>query len=209
MRKKRNEFMVAAGAVLLFSALLLFFHNIREDLQAKQQSDRILTFITSAAGPRTSQSGEKTGVPELTGDTAVSPLSPELPSVEIDGHDYVGSIELPRFEIELPVMAEWDYDRLKIAPCRQFGSSRTDDLVIAAHNYTNHFGRLKELKCGDTVLFTDMERIVNTYTVDRVETLAPDNPEAVRNSDSDMVLYTCTVGGSARVAVFCRRAMES
>ena len=102
-------------------------------------------------------------------------------------------------------MAQWDYDRLKIAPCRQFGSSRTDDLVIAAHNYQNHFGRLKELSRGDTVVFTDMESIVNAYSVEKVETLAPTEIDAVQKSGYDLVLYTCTIGGKTRVAVFCNR----
>ena len=48
--------------------------------------------------------------------------------VEIDGNEYVGEISIPAIGIDLPVMSEWSYPRLKIAPCRQFGSSRTDDL---------------------------------------------------------------------------------
>ena len=132
-------------------------------------------------------------------------LDPELPVVELDGYEYVGYVEIPTLEVELPVMADWDYDRLKIAPCRQFGSSRTDDLVIAAHNYQTHFGRLKELQKGDTVRFTDMEGIVNTYSVSKCETLQPTEVDAVQNSGYDLVLYTCTLGGRTRVTVFCDR----
>ena len=84
----------------------------------------------------------------------------------------------------------------------------TDDLVIAAHNYRNHFGRLKELAVGDSVTFTDMEGIVNTYRVEKVETLQPTEVAAVQNSGHDLVLYTCTKGGKTRVTVFCDRAEE-
>ena len=92
--------------------------------------------------------------------------------------------------------------------CRQSGSSCTDDLVIVAHNYDNHFGRLKELSKGDTVIFTDMEGIVNTYSVKKIETLNPNEVDAVQNSGYALVLYTCTKGSRTRVAVFCRRAEE-
>ena len=92
--------------------------------------------------------------------------------------------------------------------CRQSGSSCTDDLVIVAHNYDNHFGRLKELSKGDTVIFTDMEGIVNTYFVEKLETPGPDAVDTVLNSSYDLVLYTCTKGSRTRVAVFCRRAEE-
>lgn len=132
-------------------------------------------------------------------------LAPELPVTEIDGYGYVGYLSIPKLELELPVMSEWDYARLKIAPCRQFGSSRTDDLVIAAHNYKKHFGHLKDLEAGDEVGFTDMEGIENLYEVIRVETLKPTEVDAVQNSDHDLVLYTCTYGGKTRVTVFCDR----
>lgn len=56
-------------------------------------------------------------------------------------------------------MSEWDCSRLRIAPCRHFGSSRTDDLVIAAHNYKNHFGSLASLAVGTEIFFTDMDDI--------------------------------------------------
>ena len=132
-----------------------------------------------------------------------------MPVVMLDGYEYVGYVEIPALELKLPVMADWDYTRLKVAPCRQFGSSRTDDLVIAAHNYENHFGRLKELTKGDTVIFTDMEGTVYRYAVEEIRQLAPEDAEdvsSVFSSEYPLVLYTCTPGGKARVAVFCRWA---
>ena len=118
----------------------------------------------------------------------------------------MGYVEIPTLWVKLPVMADWNYNRLEIAPCRQFGSSRTDDLVIVAHNYRSHFGGLKDLKEGDSVIFTDMEGIINTYSVAKIETLKPTDVDTVQNSDYDLVLYTCTYGGQTRVAVFCNRS---
>ena len=112
----------------------------------------------------------------------------------------------PAIGIDLPVMSEWSYPRLKIAPCRQFGSSRTDDLVIAAHNYESHFGKLTSLTAGDSVTFTDMDGIVNEYVVNKVEVLDPHSVEEVEHSGYALVLYTCTYGGKTRVTVFCDRA---
>ena len=43
-----------------------------------------------------------------------------MPTVTIDGYDYIGYVEAPVLGLKLPVMAEWDYDRLKIAPCRRW-----------------------------------------------------------------------------------------
>lgn len=187
MPKKVGIAIVAVGAVLILSALLLLLYNRYEDARAGREAADLLAKMRAAM------------------EAGRSDLEPELPVVEVDGYGYVGYVEIPALELELPVMAEWDYDRLKIAPCRQFGSSRTDDLVIAAHNYQTHFGRLKELEAGETVRFTDMEGIVNTYAVAKNETLNPTEVDEVQNSGYDLVLYTCTLGGRTRVTVFCNR----
>lgn len=207
MPKKTGIAIVAVGAVLILSALLLLLYNRYEDAHAGQEAENQLTDIEAAIAAQTTDTPAAT-MPNKGGNTATpSPtaLDPEMPVVTLDGYEYVGYVEIPVLALKLPVMADWDYTRLKVAPCRQFGSSRTDDLVIAAHNYENHFGRLKELTKGDTVIFTDMEGIVNAYSVEKIETLEPDEVDAVQNSGYDLVLYTCTKGGKTRVTVFCNR----
>ena len=126
--------------------------------------------------------------------------------VELDGYEYVGTVSIPAIGIDLPVMSEWSYPKLKISPCRQFGSSRTDDLVIAAHNYESHFGKIGTLALGDEVRFTDMDGIENRYTVSAIEVHDPTDVEAVEHSGHDLVLYTCTYGGKTRIVVFCDRS---
>ena len=181
MPKKAGIIFVTLGVVLILSALLLFLYNGLEDRRAGQQAESLMDEIHSA----------------------------EMPVVMIDGYEYIGYVSIPDLELELPIMAEWDYSRLKIAPCRHFGSSRTDDLVIAAHNYKTHFGSLSKLRSGAEVIFTDMDGIENRYVlVKDPQTLAPDAVDAVQNSGYDLVLYTCTPGGATRVVAFCDRVAE-
>ena len=202
MPKKTGIAIIEVGAALILSALLLLLYNRYEDAHAGQEAESLLASVEEAISAQTMD------VPTAAAPSP-TPLDPEMPVVMLDGYEYVGYVEIPALGLKLPVMSEWDYTRLRVAPCRQFGSSRTDDLVIAAHNYENHFGRLKELSKGDTVIFTDMEGLVNTYCVEKIETLAPDAVDAVQNSGHDLVLYTCTKGGKTRVTVFCDRAAES
>ena len=203
MPKKAGIVFVAVGAVLILSALLLLHHNRREDALAGEESARLLEAVEAAI---------PSAVPAATaGDTAEpveTPQTAELPVVEVEGYDCIGYLEIPALSLSLPVLSEWDYPRLRIAPCRQFGSPYTDDLVIAAHNYETHFGRLKELAVGERVIFTDMTGKINSYCVEKVETLQPDAVETVQESGYALVLYTCTKGGASRVAVFCSRAAE-
>ena len=190
--------------MLILSALLLLIYNRCEDVRAGQEAESLLASVEAVISAQEMATPNK---PEST-EALSPPLDPEMPVVTLDGYEYVGYVEIPTLGLKLPVMAEWDYTRLRIAPCRQFGSSRTDNLVIAAHNYDTHFGKLKELSKGDTVIFTDMEGIVSTYCIEKLETLSPDAVDTVLNSGYDLVLYTCTKGGKTRVTVFCDRAAK-
>ena len=207
MPKKTGIAIVAVGAVLILSALLLFFHNRQEDVQAGQEAESLLENVEAVIetkrikAPVTSK--QQDAAPSTT------PLDPQMPVVMLDGYEYVGYVEIPVLGLKLPVMSEWDYNRLKLAPCRQFGSSRTDDLVIAAHNYESHFGYLYQLELGDQVIFTDMDGIENLYEVTGLDTLNPIEVDAVQNSGHDLVLYTCTYEGKTRVTVFCDRKKET
>ena len=208
MPKKAGIAMIAMGAVLILSALLLLRHNLREDASAGQEAENLMAQLESILETQTAPT-------VFTGPTAetqpgqttapTQPLDPEMPVTYINGYGYIGYLEIPNLDLKLPVMADWDYDRLQIAPCRQFGSSRTDDLVIAAHNYDSHFGKFKDLTPGHYLTFTDMDGIVTTYRVEKNETLQPNAVDAVQNSDYDLVLYTCTKGGQTRIVLFCNR----
>lgn len=220
--KKSNKrvgiIFVVIGAVLVLSALLLFVYNLYDDYRAGEEADVLLDDIKIAIAQK--KEAEQSIVTEESvyieesfeaseESEESAPLPEEMPLVEIDGYEYIGYITFPDFDRELPVMAEWDYKRLKKAPCRYIGSSRTDDLVIAAHNNKRHFGILSSLKTGSEVIFTDMDGIVNRYRLMKEpETFAPDAVDAVQNSGYDLVLYTCTPGGANRVVVFCDRVPE-
>ena len=132
----------------------------------------------------------------------------EMHVFEINGNSYIGYISIPALSIELPVLSEWDgdYDKLNIAPCRHFGSTLTDDLVIAGHNYTSHFAYLSDLQDGHTVVFTDINGNSITYVIEKFEVVDPDKVDYIKNSGYDLVLYTCTYSGSTRFTVFANRS---
>ena len=141
--------------------------------------------------------------------TQVDDTAREMTVTAIDGWDYIGYLSIPSIGLALPVMSEWSYPGLKIAPGRYAGSVFTDDLVICGHNYARHFSPVKRLAIGTTVQFVDMDGREWDYTVSKVETLQPTQIEEMvgkaDGDDWDLTLFTCTTGGSARCAVRCTR----
>jgi hypothetical protein len=63
-------------------------------------------------------------------------------TVNINGDDFIGTITIPSINLELPVMSEYSYSKLKKAPCRYYGNLFTNDLIICAHAYETFFANL-------------------------------------------------------------------
>ena len=188
MPKKSGVILISLGAVLILAALLLFLHNRSEDRRAGQEAESLLEDVRSAISANAAPDPQEEPVEEIT-------------------YDYAGVIAIPDLSLELPVIDQWSYARLKVAPCRQSGAAADGDLVIASHNYKSHFGYLDRLEPGASVIFTDMEGTVYRYAVEEIRQLAPEDAEdvsSVFSSEYPLVLYTCTPGGKARVAVFCQ-----
>ena len=198
-RRLLGRALMAGGALLVASALGLFALNAWEDCRAGGAAAAVAAQLEEARGATDDPAPE----PAATDPAAF--LSNAMASVIVDGYAYVGTLAIPALGLDLPVMASWDgdYDALAVAPCRQFGSPQTHDLVIAGHNYASHFGGLSHLVAGDEVGFTDVAGRSWCYRVALVETLAPEAVDDVRESPWDLTLYTCTYGGASRVVVRC------
>ena len=206
MAKTKYKVMLGAGLLLIAAALALAAYNVIDAQRAARSAAQALealsqTTAVSAAEPE-----------EASADNAPAYLAdPEMPmpTVSFDGNDYIGRVDIPSLGLSLPVISEWSYPRLKIAPCRYTGSAYLDNLIIAAHNYSSHFGNLNRLNTGDTVMFTDVDGNQFTYAVSLIEDLPGTAIEEMQAGEWDLTLFTCTLGGRSRVTVRCERTGDS
>ena len=186
MKADRGTAWIHVGLLLIAAALFLSADNQMASHEAR-----------NTAGP------DAPAVPEYLLDAGR-----EMPVQTINGRDYIGVLSIPSLELELPVISQWDYPALKVAPCRYSGSLYQDNLIICAHNYASHFGKLKTLQPGDTVQFTDMDENVVTFRMVERETLGPTDVEGMEAGDWDLTLFTCTVGGQTRVTIRFEREKD-
>lgn len=202
--KHSGTILILTGLLLLGAALGLVFFNLQRQDEARDDSTRIVSVLLPQIETRGKEAEKQhNDLPEQPLPYYLRNPDIEMPVVEIEGNDYIGVLSIPTLELSLPVMSEWSYDRLRIAPCRYYGSAYRSNLVIAAHNYSGHFGRLSELKLGDNITFTDMDGNVFRYEVLELEQLASDAGEDMVTGDWDLTLFTCTIGGAMRIAVRC------
>ena len=185
---KKGKILVIVGCILLFIAGLMVTYNNYENKKAGVESKEIYQKLQK----------EEVNEENLA-------INKEMKVVNIDGNDYIGTIVIPALNLELPVTSDWDYKKMKTFPCRYYGSIFTNDLVICAHSFNNLFGRIKNLKTDDLLIFTDMNKEEYVYKVEMIEILSPNDVLEMTQSEFDLTLYTCTRDSQNRVTVRLNR----
>ncbi len=176
-RNKRGIILISLGLVLLVIASGWFLYNKREDEKAGAKAQRILEKLEKEQNKNNSK---------------------EL--ITLDGKTYCGTIIIKKLSISLPVFNSWSYEKLQTAPCRYSGSINNNDLIIAAHNYDSHFGRLEELEIGDKVVFCDAKGFEHNFEVNSKELLDGTSIEDMKKA-SGLTLFTCNLSGEQRVTL--------
>lgn len=205
-----SDLLLTTGLLLLAAALFWVLRNVREDRHAGAASEETLRalLVHNEVMAVAEQNAEaEDGLVDETPDYLLNP-NLEMPTVEIDGVTYIGFLSIPSLELELPVAAELSLPQLKKTPCYYTGSVYHDNLVIAAHNYQRHFGRIGTMEPGEKVDFTDADGNVFHFQAAKVELLEANEIERMTESEYPLTLFTCTIGGKSRVTLRCEQFEE-
>ena len=200
------------GISLVLGAAYLLRINRQENTVAQESSEGVLSSLVQQIQENTEETlAESDTMPELERYKPVDLLTEEekkMTEVMIRGIPYIGYLSIPKLELNLPIISTWNYSQLKVAPCRYVGTVLGEDLVLMAHNYKSHFGKISQLETGDAVTFTDMDGNIINYEVVGEDILEPTAVEEMTAGIYDLTLFTCTYGGQYRVTVYCDRIEE-
>ena len=189
------------------AALLLTGYNLWDQRRAETSAQQVLAEMEPML-PEQEPVSEETPEDPLEVEIPDYILNPsmEMPTVTVEGEEYIGVVEIPALGLSLPVMSQCSDANLKLAPCRYVGSAYQENMVISGHNYRSHFGSLRKLQPGDEVRFRDGNLFA--YTVAAVETLSGYAVEEMEAGNWPLTLFTCTMGGQNRLTVRCIAATE-
>jgi len=122
--------------------------------------------------------------------------------IEIDGEFYIGILSIPFLGLELPVNNELSDERLNNSPCRYVGNL-SESIIISAHNYKRHFGKLSTIPIGEKIIITDANGVEHLYKTESVIVLNGNDVDAMINNPYDLTLFTCTPDSKSRTTVRC------
>lgn len=184
--------MIIIGLVMLVGALALSSYNIYIQNEAKINTEMLLNDYNTAVDNKPINDKMLTDVSKG-----------EMITEEIDGFEVVGKISYPNINIELPVVNNWSYEALRSYPCRYEGTAKEGNMIVMAHNYSSHFGRLKLAKVGDEIAFSDSLGETYNYKVSSVESINGNRLSELKSGEWDLTLFTCNYSGQERVVVRC------
>ena len=134
MGKRIGMICVVLGVLCLVGFVV---YNRWEAAQAAQVSQAMLEEVQLAIKDKINHPAQKTegeNAPQKHWFAETETLL-EMDTVPVNGYACIGILSIPALELELPVLKDWSYGKLKKAPCLYYGSYYESDFVIAAHNY--------------------------------------------------------------------------
>ena len=183
-----RKILIIIGVCLLAAAIVLLFAwqwNIHTaEQKVKEYVNVIRELIPEPQG----------AVPEVRRDNTMSTLS-------IDGTDFVGILELPRFKSVLPVCAEWGNPAKY--PCRFSGSVYDRTMQIGGTSQKGQYNFHRDISVGDSVFFTDIEGNRFSYTVTDIRYEKNADQSTLQRKDASLTLFVKNVYAFEYVIIYC------
>ncbi len=192
-RRNKDLLLVALGLIMAAAGLFLQLTEVQQEQLAGENAALLLEAVSQQlpAAPAEPLPGEE---PEV-----------EPQSLAVMGYDVLGTLRIPSVDIDLPVLNDWSYDFLTVAPCRYSGSIETGDLVILGHSYRTHLRPLRQVQPGDSVELTDAAGTVHRYVVAETEILRGSDGNLLP-SGYPLTIFTCTADSKHRFLARCAEA---
>lgn len=127
------------------------------------------------------------------------------------GFESLGTIEIPKTGVALPVLKEFSRKAIATAVAVQYGPGLNvqGNTVIAGHNYRNgqFFSNNKKLAIGDAIYITDNSGTKIKYVIyNKYETTPEDTDYMLRDTKGgkEISLTTCTDDSKARIIIWAK-----
>ena len=123
-------------------------------------------------------------------------------------YSVIGLIEIPKINLNYPILSEINDNLLKIAPCKFYGPmpNKYGNLCIAGHNYDNYkfFSKISNLNIGDEIIIHDINgKALSYFVTDNFEVQSNELNKVIQldNYIKQVTLITCNNYNSNRIII--------
>ena len=141
-------------------------------------------------------------------------------NIELNGYKVIGLIKIPAIDLEYPILEmdvsnpEEAKDPMRLAIIKYWGGDVNGygNLSLAGHNNYNGtmFGKTKNLKIGDIVELTDLNKQTISYQIYDIFKTDPNDVTILETKDEsirEVTLITCTNGNRERLILKAKEIM--
>ena len=155
MKTDPGRIWINTGLLLLAAALFLWAYNGQESRRAGDAAQQVITELTQSLPQQPpTEAGvdpEQTEAPAVKLPEYLLDAQREMPEKTVNGRDYIGVLSIPSLNLELPVLSQWSYPNLKVAPCRYSGSLYQNDLILCGFQHPDHFFFILHFSAASTL----------------------------------------------------------
>lgn len=178
LKKFRFQLFISLILIILFTIYLLYFYNSRTKEETLSSA-----LLNSFNIERLYSKNEDYTIVELN---------------QNSNYFVTGIVEIPKININYPILSDVSDELLKISACRFYGPypNEIGNLCIAAHNYDDNrfFGNLYKLEIGDKInIYDSTNSLIIYYVYDKYETDKNDVSCTSQNTHGkkEITLITC------------------
>lgn len=157
------------------------------------------------------ESGKQESVPQILPQAEVTLRPKEDIQEEYKGYEVIARLEIPKIEVNTPVLANYSKQALYECVTKFWGGepNQIGNFCIAGHNYgpENMFQKIKNLNINDEIYLTDINRNKMKYTIYDIYTVLPNDTKCLSqrtNGEIELTLITCTFDSEKRIIIKAR-----
>ena len=193
MRRKITAILLILGILLILASALWVIGSVISQSRAEENREAILTQLRSL-------------MPEPRRGAPDGRSEPSLPRLSVEGTDFVGILEVTRFDTDLPVGASWDVDAAEKYPCCYWGNPYEGSLMIGGSDGDGQFDFMNQITEGDSVFFTDVTGLRFFYQVSEIHVSDGVSFDVLSALDADLIFFARNTYSLDYTVVCCELA---
>lgn len=193
MKKKiYNIILIILALILLVVISIIAFKRINNQIKEKELINTVADIKVKLEEIKESENDEKT-------------------ITKYKGYDIVGIIEIPKINIEYPIINQTSDETMALSITKFWGNNVNDigNFTMAGHNYFDGtmFSKTNKLNIEDTIKMTDLDGKTIEYKVFDKYIIDPNDVkcvQSVKENTREITLITCINGRNNRLVVKAR-----
>lgn len=140
-------------------------------------------------------------IPEPQGAALEERRDNTMSALSIDGTNFIGILEIPKYGSALPVCADWG--EISQYPCCFSGSVYDRTMQIGGTSQKGQYDFYREISVGDAVFFTDMEGNRFAYEITDIRYEKHGNQTALQQEAAALTLSVKNIYAFEHIIISC------